>query len=229
MQQASPEITMGSSITVKGKIQEFRETRGLVVHSFSLETNPNAEWIRWLELVKSRKRTLNSPPPVLPPHLAAEKEDLLRPTAKLSSSSKEASPLKQPFETQLEVAMEGFCTEQDFLGLVLSWASTNCTTFTYSQMVSDPRLLRAAHRVFETQHGTLNPSKPRLHSLFKRTIRGLVVSGHMYLSCPESDAYSLILEETLDKELLHWFSSSVASAGQGMSCIFLVYLQWTHI
>lgn len=225
--QSIQSISLGSLVTVKGKIQEFRETRGLVVHSLCLEDSmPNAEWVRWLEIVKARKRVLNTPPPLLPPHLAAEKEALLRPGPVLLSRNAPKEHQPQPFEHQIGLAMEGFLTEQDFLGLALSWASFNSNTenntFTYTKMVSDPRLLQAAHRVFETQHGTPNPSQPRLHSLFKRTLRGLVVGGHIYLSCPNTDAYAVILDETLDKELLHWFSTANRDAStQGILSLHL--------
>ncbi|KAK3752060.1 hypothetical protein QZH41_009162, partial [Actinostola sp. cb2023] len=64
-------FTLGQSVTVQGKITEYRNQRQLTVNSISVEENLNAESLFWLDVV-NLTRTFYSIPFVLPDdHLRA--------------------------------------------------------------------------------------------------------------------------------------------------------------
>jgi hypothetical protein len=141
-------LPLGTLVTLQGRVQDFRGTRQVLLSRLMEETDPNAEWVRWLETLKyqalyatfSSPRhpdpSVSTPPPSLQEHIQAllrgDSSHLSLPEASLDAWTRTTPNKKESNHSSFQEAFdralsETFMTESELSRLIHLWLLDSLT------------------------------------------------------------------------------------------------------
>lgn len=185
------DINLGDLVTIKGKLQDFRNKRQLNVSQILVERDVNMELLRSLIAISNHDIYNNTSSDSKPQFQQGNKRIL-----KLEGNS-----FDQVYTNS------GYVTESDLNLFILAWIKDKFSidgSFTYSQILEDSKIVNYGLNVLKCQFNEDSPDHSRLSRLLKKSILDLANQGLIYLSDEYNDIYSLIDYMDLDKIVHDW-------------------------
>lgn len=163
--QDSANINLGDLVTVKGKIQDFRNSRQLNITQILVEKDSNMELLRTLITISNHEIYDR---PMRQFHRGVEK------IPKIVADSN----FDQTY-TQSE-----YVTEYDLSLFILAWIIENQSedgSFAYSQILQESKIFNYGLNVLKFQYNEDSPDHARLSGLVKKSILDLAKQGFFEL------------------------------------------------
>lgn len=155
------DIKLGDLVTVKGKIQDFRNKRQLNISQIFVEKDPNMELVRTLITI-SNHDIYDRPRPQF--HYGIDK------IPKVAEDS---------IDDQV-YTKNNHVIDTDLSKFILAWIKENHSvngSFSYNQILQESKILNYGVNVLKFQFNDDNPSHSRLTSLVKKSMLDLSKQG----------------------------------------------------